>query len=138
MKLHKNFINILIKKNTNLFKCQFGNYTKLFKNQTLVTKQAPNFSADSVMPNKEFKKLSLNDFKNKYLVVFFYPLGKFINYFFLDFTFVCPTELVAFNDYHSQFQKLDCEVVGVSVDSKFSHLAWIKQSKKDGGLGGIC
>jgi len=88
---------------------------------SLVTKDAPCFSGQAVMPNNQFKNVSLSDFKNKYLVVFFYPL---------DFTFVCPTEILSFNDAYSEFKKLDCEVVGVSVDSHFSHLAWIKESKK--------
>ena len=79
------------------------------------------------MPNLEFKDISLSDYKGKYVVLFFYPL---------DFTFVCPTEIVAFHDAHSEFEKLNCEIIGVSVDSKFSHLDWIKQSKKEGGLGG--
>lgn len=68
----------------------------------------------------------LDDFKGKYLVLFFYPL---------DFTFVCPTEIVAFSDKANEFHDVNCEVVAVSVDSHFSHLAWINTPRKNGGLG---
>ena len=78
------------------------------------------------MPDGTFKEVSLSDYKGKYLVLFFYPL---------DFTFVCPTEITAFSDRYEEFQKIGCEVVACSVDSKFSHLAWTKQDRKAGGLG---
>ena len=60
------------------------------------------------------------------MVLFFYPL---------DFTFVCPTEIIAFSDHAEDFRKLGCEVLGVSVDSQFTHLAWINTPRKEGGLG---
>jgi peroxiredoxin (alkyl hydroperoxide reductase subunit C) len=91
-----------------------------------VRKPAPDFKAAAVV-GEEFKDVKLSDYKGKWLVLFFYPL---------DFTFVCPTEIVAFSDRIKEFKEIGAEVVGVSVDSKFSHLAWIKTSKKDGGLGG--
>lgn len=78
--------------------------------------------------NSEFKEIQLSDFKGKYLVLFFYPL---------DFTFVCPTEIIAFSERIKEFKELNTEVVGVSVDSHFSHLAWCNTPRKDGGLGGI-
>jgi peroxiredoxin (alkyl hydroperoxide reductase subunit C) len=78
--------------------------------------------------NGDFKKISLSDFKGKYLVFFFYPL---------DFTFVCPTEIVAFSERVEDFRKLGVEIVGCSVDSAFSHLAWINTPRKEGGLGGL-
>ncbi|QEL14034.1 peroxiredoxin [Limnoglobus roseus] len=91
-----------------------------------VQKEAPDFSATAVV-NEEFKPLKLSDYKGKkYVVLFFYPL---------DFTFVCPTEIIAFSDRIADFHKRDCEVVGVSVDSEFSHLAWIKMARAEGGLG---
>jgi len=62
------------------------------------------------------------------VVLFFYPL---------DFTFVCPTEITAFSDRHQEFADLGCEILGVSVDSKFSHLAWIQTDRKDGGVGDL-
>jgi len=92
-----------------------------------VQKPAPSFSADAVV-NGEFKTVSLQDFKGKYLVIFFYPL---------DFTFVCPTEIIAFSDRIEEFRKTNCEVVAVSVDSKYSHLAWIKTPRSEGGLGAM-
>ena len=93
----------------------------------LVQKPAPNFTADAVV-NKQFKKIELASYKGKYVVLFFYPL---------DFTFVCPTEIVAFSDRIEEFKKRGAEVIGVSVDSKFSHLAWINTARKEGGLGDI-
>jgi peroxiredoxin (alkyl hydroperoxide reductase subunit C) len=91
---------------------------KLFLNEeiimaVLVGKQAPDFLADAVV-NGDFKQLRLSDFRGKYVALFFYPL---------DFTFVCPTELHAFQAKLAEFRKHNCEVIGVSVDSKFSHFA---------------
>jgi len=85
---------------------------------------APHFEGEAVV-GKEFKNLKLSDYKGKYLVLFFYPL---------DFTFVCPTEIVSFSDRASDFKKVNAEIVGVSVDSKFTHLAWVNTPRKDGGL----
>uniref|UniRef100_G3MMI1 thioredoxin-dependent peroxiredoxin n=2 Tax=Amblyomma TaxID=6942 RepID=G3MMI1_AMBMU len=92
-----------------------------------VLKPAPPFKATAVVGN-EFKELSLSDFSGKYLVLFFYPL---------DFTFVCPTEIIAFSDRAEEFKKLNTEVVAVSVDSHFTHLAWANTPRKSGGLGGV-
>ncbi|TNN44559.1 Thioredoxin-dependent peroxide reductase, mitochondrial [Liparis tanakae] len=92
-----------------------------------VTQPAPAFKATAVHDG-EFKEMSLEDFKGKYLVLFFYPL---------DFTFVCPTEIISFSDKASEFHDINCEVVGVSVDSHFAHLAWINTPRKTGGLGHI-
>lgn len=94
---------------------------------TLVQKPAPDFKSTAVV-NKLFKEVKLDDYKGKWLVLFFYPL---------DFTFVCPTEITAFSDQISEFAKLKCEVVGCSVDSQFTHLAWINTPRKEGGLGEI-
>ncbi|XP_047459076.1 thioredoxin-dependent peroxide reductase, mitochondrial [Mugil cephalus] len=92
-----------------------------------VTQPAPAFKGTAVV-NGEFKDLSLSDFKGKYLVLFFYPL---------DFTFVCPTEIISFSDKANEFRDVNCAVVGVSVDSHFTHLAWTNTSRKAGGLGKI-
>jgi len=92
-----------------------------------VQKPAPAFKAQAVVGG-QFKEVSLEDYKGKYLVVYFYPL---------DFTFVCPTEIIAFSDRIKEFTDINCEVVGVSTDSHFSHLAWINQPRKQGGLGGL-
>ncbi|MBK8207269.1 MAG: peroxiredoxin [Planctomycetes bacterium] len=88
---------------------------------------APDFSGDAVI-GKDIKQIKLADFKGKWVVLFFYPL---------DFTFVCPTEIVAFNDHIAEFKKLNTEVVACSVDSKFSHLAWNQTELSKGGLGGV-
>jgi len=78
--------------------------------------------------NGQFKDLKLSDYQGKYLVLFFYPL---------DFTFVCPTEIIAFSERVQEFRDINAEVVGVSTDSHFSHLAWINTPRKQGGLGGL-
>jgi len=88
-------------------------------------KYAPDFAGTAVV-NGTFKDIQLKDYKGKYLVLFFYPL---------DFTFVCPTEIVAFSEAYPEFQKINCEVVAASTDSHFSHLAWVNTPRKQGGLG---
>merc|ERR1712232_732456 len=87
---------------------------------------APDFEEEAVV-GEDFKTVKLSDYKGKWLVLFFYPL---------DFTFVCPTEILAFSDRVEEFRKIGCEVVGCSIDSKYTHLAWIKTPRKEGGLGG--
>ena len=94
----------------------------------LVAKPAPNFTAQAVMPDGSFKEIKLSDYKGKYVILFFYPL---------DFTFVCPTEIIAFSNSMGEFKKRNTEVLGVSVDSHFSHLAWRNTDRKNGGLGDI-
>lgn len=94
---------------------------------TIVGQKAPAFKADAVI-NGDIKQISLADFKGKWKVLFFYPL---------DFTFVCPTEITSFSDKVEMFKKLNCEVIGCSVDSAFSHLAWTQQPRNKGGLGNI-
>ncbi|MDD4268014.1 MAG: redoxin domain-containing protein [Pirellulaceae bacterium] len=94
----------------------------------LVAKQAPDFKAEAVMPNGAFQEISLADYRGKYVVLFFYPL---------DFTFVCPTEIIAFSDAVADFEKLGVQLLGCSVDSKYSHLAWREKPRKQGGLGDI-
>jgi len=89
------------------------------------TMQAPHFQGPAVVDGV-FKDISLDDYKGKYLVLFFYPL---------DFTFVCPTEIIAFSDRVKEFRKIGCEVVACSTDSQFSHLAWCERPRKKGGLG---
>lgn len=92
---------------------------------SLVGKKAPEFEAEAVV-NGKFEKVRLSDFKGKYVVLFFYPL---------DYTFVCPTEIIAFADRYEDFKRLKSEVLAVSIDSKFVHLAWQNESRKRGGLG---
>jgi peroxiredoxin (alkyl hydroperoxide reductase subunit C) len=93
----------------------------------LVNKQAPEFTATAVVGG-DFKTVKLSDYRGKYVCLFFYPL---------DFTFVCPTEMHAFQEKLDAFKKLNCEVIGVSVDSQFSHLAWLKTKREDGGIEGV-
>lgn len=94
----------------------------------LVGKPAPDFSADAVV-KKDFKEnFKLSQFRGKYVCLFFYPL---------DFTFVCPTELHTFQEKEEAFRRLNAEVIGVSVDSKFSHLAWLNTPKNEGGIEGV-
>jgi peroxiredoxin 2/4 len=92
-----------------------------------VGQSAPDFTATAVV-DQEFKEIKLSNYRGKYVVLFFYPL---------DFTFVCPTEITAFSDRHAEFKALNTEVLGVSVDSQFSHLAWIQTDRKSGGLGDL-
>jgi peroxiredoxin 2/4 len=92
-----------------------------------VSAPAPDFSADAYV-NGEFRKVSLADFKGKKVVLFFYPL---------DFTFVCPTEILAFADRIDDFKKRQTEVVGASVDSQFTHRAWAGVDRKEGGIKGV-
>ena len=92
-----------------------------------VGQKAPDFTATAVI-DQEFKEVSLSQYRGKYVVLFFYPL---------DFTFVCPTEITAFSDRHSEFSSKNTEILGVSVDSQFSHLAWIQTARNEGGIGDI-
>ncbi len=96
---------------------------------TLVTKEAPDFTTSAVLGNGSFDdSFTLSALRGKYVILFFYPL---------DFTFVCPTEIIAFDKALKQFKDKNCEVVGVSVDSKFSHWAWRNTPRDKGGIGPI-
>jgi len=94
----------------------------------LVGKAAPHFKAKAVVKGKIVDVFSLDDLKGKYIFFFFYPL---------DFTFVCPTELHAFQDKLNEFHKRGAQVVGCSVDSWYTHAAWIAQPKAQGGIEGV-
>ncbi|HNJ76038.1 MAG: peroxiredoxin [Rhodocyclaceae bacterium] len=94
----------------------------------LVGKQAPDFNATAVFGNNEMKPLKLSDLKGKYVAIFFYPL---------DFTFVCPSELIAFDHRLDEFKKRGVEVIGVSIDSQFTHLAWKNTPVEKGGIGQV-
>ena len=95
---------------------------------TLVTKEAPDFTAKAVMPDNSFADLKLSSYRGKYVVLFFYPL---------DFTFVCPSEIIAFDAALAKFEKKNAQVLGVSVDSHYTHLAWKNTPRKEGGIGPI-
>ena len=94
----------------------------------LVTKKAPEFKTAAVMPDNSIQDVSLADYKGKKVVLFFYPL---------DFTFVCPTELLAFNKRLGEFESRDVQVLGCSVDSRWSHLAWKNTDVNNGGIGNV-
>ncbi|MEW5923430.1 MAG: peroxiredoxin [Candidatus Zixiibacteriota bacterium] len=94
----------------------------------LVTKPAPDFTAKAVMANNSFEDLKLSSFRNRYVILFFYPL---------DFTFVCPSEIIAFNARLKEFKNRNCDVIGVSVDSEYSHWAWKQKPVEEGGIGNI-
>jgi len=88
---------------------------------------APDFAGTAVV-NGQFKEIRLRDYRGKYVVLFFYPL---------DFTFVCPTEIIAFNDAAERFREINCELIACSTDSHFSHLAWVNSPREKGGLGAM-
>jgi len=93
-----------------------------------VTRKAPDFTAKAVMPNNSITELTLSSYRGKPVVLFFYPL---------DFTFVCPSEIIAFDKALGEFKKRGVEVMGVSVDSEFTHLAWKNTPRNNGGIGQI-
>jgi len=95
---------------------------------TLVTKQAPDFKATAVMPDDSFADIQLSDYRGKYVLLFFYPL---------DFTFVCPSEILAFDRAIDEFDKRNTQVIGVSVDSQYSHFAWRNTPIEQGGIGKV-
>ena len=95
----------------------------------LVGKAAPDFTATTVFGNNEIKEMKFSEFtKGKYAVLFFYPL---------DFTFVCPSELIAFDHRLAEFKQRGVEVIGVSIDSQFTHLAWKNTPVDKGGIGQV-
>jgi peroxiredoxin (alkyl hydroperoxide reductase subunit C) len=95
---------------------------------TLVTRDAPGFTAEAVMPDKSFKEISLSDYWGKYVLLLFYPF---------DFTYVCPTEIIALEVMLEEFKKNRCQVLAISTDSKYTHLAWRNTASKEGGIGEI-
>ncbi|MBI5970165.1 MAG: peroxiredoxin [Deltaproteobacteria bacterium] len=96
--------------------------------EAFVQNAAPDFTAQAVMPDGSFKEIKLSDYRGKHVVLFFYPL---------DFTFVCPTEIIALSDRIKEFETRNTAVIGVSVDSHFSHLAWRNTPRKKGGIGEV-
>ena len=95
---------------------------------SLIGKKAPDFTAKAVVKNEIIENFKLSDHEGKYVVLFFYPL---------DFTFVCPTELHAFQEKLQAFQERNTEVIAVSTDSHFSHMAWLNTPKSQGGIEGV-
>lgn len=95
---------------------------------SIVTKQAPDFTAQTVMPDNTIQDFTLSSLRGKYVVLFFYPL---------DFTFVCPSEIIAFDKKLDEFKSRNTEVISVSVDSEFSHFAWKNTPVNAGGIGNV-
>ncbi len=95
---------------------------------SLVTKEAPDFTAQAVMADSSIEEFTLSSLRGKYVVLFFYPL---------DFTFVCPSEIIAFDKRLEEFKSRNTEVVGVSIDSQYSHYAWRQTPVAKGGIGEI-
>jgi peroxiredoxin (alkyl hydroperoxide reductase subunit C) len=95
----------------------------------LVGKHAPNFTAKAVMPDGSImEEFTLSHYRGQYVVLFFYPL---------DFTFVCPTELIAFSKRIKEFEARDVQVIGCSIDSQFTHIAWRNTPVNNGGIGDV-
>lgn len=92
----------------------------------LVSRQAPEFTAEALLPNGEIETISLKDFRGKYVFLFFYPM---------DFSFVCPTEIIGFSDRSKEFEHEGVQILGCSVDSVYSHHAWWQQPAVQGGIG---
>ena len=92
----------------------------------LVSNVAPDFELEGYFKG-QFEKYKLSDYRRKWVILLFYPL---------DFTFVCPTEVLNFSAAAEQFSKLNCQIFGISVDSVFVHKAWVETKREDGGLGG--
>ncbi len=95
---------------------------------SLVTRKAPDFTAQAVMADNSFADLNLDSYRGKYVILFFYPL---------DFTFVCPSEIIAFDRMLGDFRKRNAEVIGVSVDSHYTHHAWRRTPRDQGGIGEV-
>lgn len=96
--------------------------------QGLVGKPAPAFQANAVVSGEIVSHFSLDAYRGKYVIFFFYPL---------DFTFVCPTELHAFEDRIEEFEQRNTQIVACSVDSCYTHLAWLRAPKNKGGIEGV-
>lgn len=94
----------------------------------LVQQPAPEFKTDAVLADGSFGSINLSDYRGKYVLLFFYPF---------DFTFVCPTEIIAFSDRAADFEKLGVQILGASIDSKFVHLAWRNLPRTEGGIGPV-
>lgn len=99
---------------------------QMFRTAT-VREPAPEFGGKAVISGS-IKEISSKDYEGKYVLLLFYPM---------DFTFVCPTEIISFSDRHKEFEALNAQVIAISCDSEFSHLAWVNTERKKGGLGAM-
>lgn len=96
------------------------------KRKAFCRQPAPSFTVDALMPDMNIKPVSLSDYRDKWMVLFFYPK---------DFTFICPTEIIEFSEKAAEFEKVGCSVVGASTDSPEVHFAWCETPRTKGGLG---
>lgn len=94
----------------------------------LVNKPAPDFKAQAVMADGSFKEIKLSDYRGKYVVLFFWPL---------DFTFVCPSEIIAHENRRANFEEKNVQLIGISIDSQFTHFAWRETPVNKGGIGRV-
>jgi alkyl hydroperoxide reductase subunit AhpC len=109
--------------------CEKGKYECCYyENPIKVGEKIFDFEGTAVLPSKEFTKITSDQLLGKWIVLFSYPL---------DFTFVCPTEIIAFSEAYKSFTDIGTEVIGISVDSVYSHLAWINTPRNSGGIGSI-
>ncbi|ODS32342.1 MAG: peroxiredoxin (thioredoxin peroxidase) [Candidatus Scalindua rubra] len=106
----------------------YGAFASESESTSLVTKEAPDFTAQAIMPDNSITDLTLSSYRGEYVVLFFYPL---------DFTFVCPSEIIAFNKDLKKFKDRNTAVIGVSVDSPYTHYAWRHTQPENGGIGQI-
>jgi peroxiredoxin 2/4 len=101
-------------------------------NRAMVGQLAPHFTADIARQSETMKdpltSVSLSDYANRWLILFWYPL---------DFTFICPTEIIALSDRYEEFQELDCDILGASTDSAYSHRAWMQIPREKNGISGL-
>jgi peroxiredoxin (alkyl hydroperoxide reductase subunit C) len=112
----------------NLNKNEVMNYSYNPPTPILLPRQKSPYWSAIAVENEKFFKLNSEQYKGKYLVMLFYPF---------DFTYVCPTELVAFSENIQKFKDINASVVGISTDSHFTHLAWLKTPRKSGGVGNL-
>jgi alkyl hydroperoxide reductase subunit AhpC len=93
-----------------------------------VGRPAPDFTGEALLPDLDFAQVSLSQYRGKWIILFTWAL---------DFSIVCPTEILTFNERYDEFRKLDCQLIGLSTDSVYSHLAWTGIDPKEGGIGSI-
>ncbi|EDR27405.1 hypothetical protein, conserved, partial [Entamoeba dispar SAW760] len=127
----KNVVRKNVKRKNVVKKCccprikAFKKFMNTFE-KAQIGKEAPEFKAQAYCPCGSIKEIDINEYKGKYVVLLFYPL---------DWTFVCPTEMIGYSEVAGQLKEINCEVIGVSVDSVYCHQAWCEADKSKGGVG---
>jgi len=125
---HKKNLNVFERRKANRVGAEVVNSEQYFNylGELRLGCPAPTWTATAVFGNGDMREISLENYKGRFVVFFFYPM---------DFTFVCPTEITAFSDRYDEFKQIGCEVIACSTDSKFSHLHWISTPRCEGGVG---